>query len=64
MNILKDRAIWIVVVVMILAGGIYIIVINKFCIPYKDVEVTNTFWNFTNKLIISYTDGNQILQIT
>ena len=28
MNILKDRAIWIVVVVMILAGGIYMIVID------------------------------------
>ena len=28
MNILKDRAIWIVVVVMILAGAIYMIVID------------------------------------
>ena len=28
MNILKDRAIWIVVVVMILSGGIYMIVID------------------------------------
>ena len=28
MNILKDRAIWIVVVVIILAGGIYMVVID------------------------------------